>query len=118
MEKFKNEAAAIAAVEKLVEKYKNAPYLDKATLLKQLEELDIPEEFAEARHLQARYTEMSPITAMQRAQRLVHRFATLPKGSFSLPLRQEAESMLAGLPRTKEYDAIRDLLRHYATRGD
>ena len=101
-----------------MEEYKNAPYLDKANFLNELKELNVPEEFAEARHLRDRYTKITPATAMQRAQRLVHRFETLPDKSYPLPLRKEAESMLAGLPRTKEYDAIRDLLRHYSTRGD
>lgn len=118
MEKFENEAAAIAAVENLVNSYKEAPYLDKATILKKLEDLNIPKEFKEACHLRDRYTKMTPATAMQRAQRLVHRFETLPDKSYPLPLRQEAKSMLEGLPRTRAYEAVRDILGHYANCGD
>ncbi len=118
MEKFENGQQAITAVEDLVAKYKSAPYLDKAVILKQMEDLEIPEKFTGARKLRDHYTQMTPATAMQRAMSLVQSFGELQEKQYPLPLRKEAESMLAGLPRTEAYAAIRDLLRHYANCGD
>lgn len=114
MEQFKNEKAAIAAVEKMVTEYKNATYMEKGSILLKMEELkkNIPEEFKEAHHLVDRYVAMTPVTAMRRAQNLVHRFESAPGVVFNL--RKEAKSMLEGIPKTPEYESVRDLLRHYS----
>ena len=117
-QKFKKESDAIAAVEALVNDYKQATYLEKAPILSKMESLkkDIPEEYKEAHHLVDRYVAMTPVTAMRRAQNLVHRFESAPGVVFNL--RKEAKSMLEGIPKTPEYESVRDLLRHYANCGD
>ncbi len=120
MKKFKNEQEAISCIEKAVENYKKSTYLEKADRLTEMEELEkgLPEEFHEARRILSRYTEMSPVTALQRAQKLVHRIDTAPDNVYVLSMREQARAMLEGIPRTKEYESVRDLLRHYATQGD
>lgn len=119
MEKFKNEQEAISYIEVAIENFKKATNLEKADRLKEIKEIEkgLPEEFREARKTIARYTNISPVAAMQRAQKLVHRIDTAPN-AYVLPMREQARAMLDVIPSTKEYECVRNLLRHYATQGD